>query len=116
MKPHTVWLGALLVSVLMPLVRASNAPNKPHSRQKRLLWLTTDGRLALPPGTSMVITTSISLPFVRYPPEGFYSNISIALPFTSKFSILQEQVKKGTGEAKGSAFHENRSGEYFFIL
>lgn len=58
--------------------------NVPHSRQKRLLWITTDGRLALPPGTRLVITPSLTLPFVRYPPDGFLSNMSISLPFTSK--------------------------------
>jgi len=58
--------------------------NTPHSRQKRLLWITTDGRLALPPGTRLTITPSLSLPFVRYPPDGFLSNMSISLPFTSQ--------------------------------
>jgi len=59
--------------------------DEPHSRQKRLLWITTDGRLALPPGTRLTITPSLSLPFVRYPPDGFLSNMSISLPFTSEF-------------------------------
>jgi len=58
--------------------------DQPHSRQKRLIWVTTDGRLALPPGTELTITPSLSLPFIRYPPEGFLSNMSISLPFTSK--------------------------------
>lgn len=60
----------------------------PHSRQKRLLWITTDGRLALPPGTRLTITPSLSLPFVRYPPDGFLSNMSISLPFTSKWATI----------------------------
>ncbi|XP_001949587.4 uncharacterized protein LOC100160747 [Acyrthosiphon pisum] len=60
----------------------------PHSRQKRLLWITTDGRLALPPGTRLTITPSLSLPFVRYPPDGFLSNMSISLPFTIDFDGL----------------------------
>lgn len=59
---------------------------KAHSRQKRLLWITTDGRLALPPGTRLTITPSLSLPFVRYPPDGFLSNMSISLPFTSQYN------------------------------
>lgn len=57
----------------------------PHSRQKRLLWITTDGRLALPPGTGLSITPSLSLPFVRSPPDGFKSNMAISLPFSSKW-------------------------------
>lgn len=59
--------------------------DKPHSRKKRLIWVTDDGRLALPPGTSLTIAPTIALPFVRYPPDGFFSNLSISLPVTSKF-------------------------------
>ncbi|XP_026479464.1 uncharacterized protein LOC113385849 [Ctenocephalides felis] len=59
-----------------------------HHRQKRLLWVTEDGRLALPPGTALVITPSLGLPFVRYPPDGFHSNLSISLPFTIDFDKL----------------------------
>lgn len=55
-----------------------------HHRQKRLLWITNDGRIALPPGTIMTITPTLALPFVRYPPYGFLSNMTISLPFTSK--------------------------------
>lgn len=57
--------------------------NEPHSRKKRLIWITEDGRLALPPGTSLTISPTLALPFVRYPPDGFFSNISISLPVTS---------------------------------
>lgn len=59
---------------------------EPHSRQKRLIWVTDDGRLALPPGTSLVIAPTLAMPFVRYPPDGFHSNISISLPLTSKLN------------------------------
>ncbi|KAB0803471.1 hypothetical protein PPYR_00441 [Photinus pyralis] len=59
-----------------------------HSRQKRILWITSDGRLALPPGTSLVISPSLSLPFIRYPPDGFLSNLSVSLPFTIDFDKL----------------------------
>ncbi|XP_071455065.1 uncharacterized protein [Hetaerina americana] len=67
---------------------AGGDSGKPHSRQKRLLWLTRDGRLALPPGTTLIISPSLSLPFVRYPPEGFLSNMTISLPFTIEFDKL----------------------------
>ncbi|XP_053675914.1 uncharacterized protein LOC128726149 [Anopheles nili] len=62
--------------------------NEPHSRKKRLIWVTDDGRLALPPGTSLTIAPTIALPFVRYPPTGFLSNISISLPITIDFDKL----------------------------
>src|SRR5690349_10972988 len=57
----------------------------PHSRQKRLIWVTDDGRLALPPGTSLIIAPTLAMPFVRHPPDGFHSNLSISIPLTSKF-------------------------------
>ena len=62
----------------------TGASDIPHSRQKRLIWVTDDGRLALPPGTSLVIAPTLAMPFVRYPPDGFHSNITISLPLTSK--------------------------------
>jgi hypothetical protein len=46
--------------------------NQPHSRQKRLIWITDDGRLALPPGTSLIIAPTLSMPFVR----NFFSNLN----------------------------------------
>lgn len=64
--------------------RHTEASEVPHSRQKRLIWVTDDGRLALPPGTSLVIAPTLAMPFVRYPPDGFHSNITISLPLTSK--------------------------------
>lgn len=59
-----------------------------HSRQKRLIWVTEDGRLALPPGTVLTITPTISLPLVRYPLEGFLSNITMSFPLTIDFDKL----------------------------
>jgi hypothetical protein len=63
-------------------------PNIPHNRQKRLLWITDDGRLALPPGTTLIIAPTLGLPFVRYPPDGFHANISVSLPLTSELSYI----------------------------
>lgn len=69
-------------------IQSESGSNKPHSRQKRLIWITDDGRLALPPGTSLTITPSLALPFVRYPPDGFFSNISVSLPVTRTLNHL----------------------------
>lgn len=74
-------------------VRESEKANEPHSRQKRLIWVTDDGRLALPPGTSLVIAPTLTMPFVRYPPDGFHSNISISIPLTSKFGFYYKRKK-----------------------
>lgn len=66
---------------------AKKKSDEPHSRQKRLLWITDDGRLALPPGTSLTIAPTLALPLVRYPPDGFLSNISVSLPLTCKNNV-----------------------------
>nr|CAD7394979.1 unnamed protein product [Timema cristinae] len=81
MEVRAVWLLAILTA-------CSSTDDRPHSRQKRILWITNDGRLALPPGTALVITPTITMPFVRYPPDGFFSNMSISLPFTINFDKL----------------------------
>jgi hypothetical protein len=64
-----------------------------HSRQKRMIWITDDGRLALPPGTVLMITPSLGLPFVRYPPDGFLANISVSLPVTSKKPVYSTKLR-----------------------
>jgi hypothetical protein len=92
-RVHAAWLTALIATALVP----TGASDKPHSRQKRILWVTNDGRLALPPGTALVITPSLSMPFVRYPPDGFLSNMSISLPFTSTWPLLGD-LNAGTGQ------------------
>lgn len=92
------WLVGLLAAALFQILDSTgeglNPSQKPHSRQKRLLWITTDGRLALPPGTHLTITPSLSLPFVRYPPDGFLSNMSISLPFSSKYQLVKYLIRK----------------------
>ncbi|XP_063366933.1 uncharacterized protein LOC134655402 isoform X1 [Cydia amplana] len=77
---------SIVLAALLPMASPDQGQAKediPHSRQKRILWITNDGRLALPPGTTMTITPSLSMPFVRHPPKGFLSNVSINFPFTS---------------------------------
>lgn len=66
----------------------------PHHRQKRVFWFTNDGRIALPPGTVMTITPTLALPFVRHPPYGFLSNMTISLPFTSESVRVIEPERK----------------------
>ncbi|KAL5292146.1 hypothetical protein ACFFRR_011141 [Megaselia abdita] len=87
------WLCTLgLLLLVLSLVNSESIDrdksNQPHSRKKRLVWITDDGRLALPPGTSMTITPTIAMPLVRYPPEGFFSNVSISFPLTIDFDKL----------------------------
>ncbi|XP_053615122.1 uncharacterized protein LOC128677961 isoform X2 [Plodia interpunctella] len=80
---------AALLPIASPNIQDRLAKeNVPHSRQKRILWITNDGRLALPPGTTMTITPSLSMPFVRHPPKGFLSNMTVSFPFTIDFDKL----------------------------
>lgn len=83
-------LLSIALAALLPMASPDDQlakENIPHSRQKRILWITNDGRLALPPGTTMTITPSLSMPFVRHPPNGFFSNMTVSFPFTSKYSF-----------------------------
>lgn len=66
--------------------------NQPHSRQKRLIWVTDDGRFALPPGTSLTIAPTLGMPLVRYPPDGFHSNLSISIPLTSELYVMERKL------------------------
>lgn len=81
-------LLSIVLATMLPTVSPTSKEDIPHSRQKRILWITNDGRLALPPGTTMVITPSLSMPFVRHPPKGFLSNMTVSFPFTSKYLIF----------------------------
>ncbi|KAH8406792.1 hypothetical protein KR222_003431 [Zaprionus bogoriensis] len=67
---------------------SSAEAHAPHIRKKRLIWITDDGRLALPPGTSLTFTPTIAMPLVRHPPEGFFSNLTISFPVTIDFDKL----------------------------
>ncbi|XP_076392158.1 uncharacterized protein LOC100883660 [Megachile rotundata] len=82
----------------------SEEPSYSHHRQKRLFWITNDGRIALPPGTVMTITPTLALPFVRYPPYGFLSNMTISLPFTIDFDKLGLTDNENPYGALPSAF------------
>ncbi|XP_075980969.1 uncharacterized protein LOC142979739 [Anticarsia gemmatalis] len=84
----SIALAAMLPMASLNRQEGVSKENVPHSRQKRLLWITNDGRLALPPGTTMTITPSLSLPFVRHPPVGFLSNMTMAFPFSIDFDKL----------------------------
>lgn len=82
------FLTCFLFFVKITASETDEDSNKPHSRQKRLIWVTDDGRLALPPGTTLIIAPTLSMPLVRYPPDGFHSNISVSVPLTIDFDKL----------------------------
>lgn len=114
-----VWIVVLLLLGTWAVrhSRADDVTDNTNSRQKRLLWITTDGRLALPPGTELTITPSLSLPFVRHPPDGFMSHMSISLPFTSEPTGLIIELKmsvKNENENTCTAFKKKICLEYDF--
>lgn len=86
-----------------------------HHRQKRLLWITNDGRIALPPGTIMTITPTLALPFVRYPPYGFLSNMTVSLPFTSEYICLSSLVSSLIFVSLSSVIQLRYTHRCFFI-
>lgn len=62
--------------------------NLPHHRAKRFLFLTDEKRIVLPPGTQLVLTPTLALPFLRYPPDGIDANMTISTPFTIGFDAM----------------------------
>ncbi len=56
----------------------------PHHRDKRFIWMSHKKKLILPPGTQLVLTPTLAMPFIRHPPQGLDANLTIATPFTSK--------------------------------
>ena len=64
---------------------------KSHHRQKRFLWMTQEKRLVLPPGTQLVLTPTLAMPLLRYPPSGLDANLTISTPFTrNDFSFIHK--------------------------
>merc|ERR1712223_477083 len=60
----------------------------PHHRTKRFLFLTEEKRLVMPPGSQLVLTPTLALPFLRYPPTGLDANMTISTPFTLNFDKM----------------------------
>ncbi|XP_014477765.1 PREDICTED: uncharacterized protein LOC106746081 [Dinoponera quadriceps] len=101
--------GLLLLLSLAVLKESSSGTtgDSSHHRQKRVFWFTNDGRIALPPGTVMTITPTLALPFVRHPPYGFLSNMTISLPFTIDFDKLGLTDNENPYGALPPAFDRN---------
>ncbi|XP_071535368.1 uncharacterized protein [Panulirus ornatus] len=59
-----------------------------HSRKKRLIFLTSERRLTLPPATVLVLTPTLSLPFGRNLPVGYGASMTISIPFKIDFEQL----------------------------
>lgn len=78
MKPSLIFLFVGLI--LMSSLTLTTAKR----REKRLIWLTEEKRLVLPPGTQLVLTPTLAMPLLRYPPTGIDANITISTPFTSE--------------------------------
>jgi len=60
----------------------------PHHRDKRFAFLTDEKRFVMPPGSQLVLTPTLALPVIRYPPTGLDSNMTISTPFTLKFDAM----------------------------
>jgi len=60
----------------------------PHHREKRFLFFTDEKRIVMPPGSQLVLTPTLALPFIRYPPDGLDANMTISTPFTISFDNM----------------------------
>jgi len=60
----------------------------PHHREKRFLFMTDEKRIVMPPGSQLVLTPTLALPFLRYPPDGLDANMTISTPFTLSFDKM----------------------------
>ena len=99
-----MWLRLLIISLwtCSSLTSKSSSKeedtiSKSHHRQKRFLWMTQEKRLVLPPGTQLVLTPTLAMPLLRYPPSGLDANLTISTPFTrndflSKTKIVSDKV------------------------
>ncbi|XP_068212344.1 uncharacterized protein [Palaemon carinicauda] len=62
--------------------------NTPHSRKKRLIFITSERRLTLPPETLLVLTPTLSIPVARNLPTGYHASMTISIPFKIAFDDL----------------------------
>lgn len=60
----------------------------PHHREKRFLFMTNEKRIVMPPGSQLVLTPTLAMPFIRHPPEGLDANMTISTPFTISFDAM----------------------------
>jgi len=60
----------------------------PYHREKRFVFLTDEKRFVMPPGSQLVLTPTLALPVLRYPPTGLDTNMTISTPFTIKFDAM----------------------------
>lgn len=59
-----------------------------HHRNKRFIWMTHEKRLVWPPGTQLVLTPTLAMPLMRYPPHGIDANFTLSTPFTINFDAM----------------------------
>ena len=85
-----MWLLRLLIISLWTCSSlTSKSKEDDKSRQKRFLWMTQEKRLVLPPGTQLVLTPTLAMPLLRYPPSGLDANLTISTPFTRKNTLFE---------------------------
>lgn len=68
-------------------------PARSHSRVKRVIYLTSERRLTLPPETVLVLTPTLSLPFARNLPTGYGASMTISIPFKSKAYVTTTHMR-----------------------
>lgn len=90
-----LWLHILAV-IICGSTNLSDAENEEISnhhqfskhRSKRFIWMTHEKRLVWPPGTQLVLTPTLAMPLMRYPPHGIDANFTLSTPFTINFDAM----------------------------
>ena len=94
-----MWLRLLIISLwtcssLTSKSKEEDTISKSHHRQKRFLWMTQEKRLVLPPGTQLVLTPTLAMPLLRYPPSGLDANLTISTPFTRNDFLSKTKIQQ----------------------
>lgn len=55
--------------------------------------MTEEKRMVLPPGTRLVLTPTLAMPLLRYPPDGIDANLTISTPYTSIVKLYMYSIQ-----------------------
>ncbi|XP_066945033.1 uncharacterized protein [Macrobrachium rosenbergii] len=84
----TLVLLLMADALVSAMSNCTSDANTPHSRKKRLIFITSERRLTLPPETLLVLTPTLSIPVARNLPTGYHASMTISIPFKIAFDDL----------------------------
>ncbi|KAJ8927537.1 hypothetical protein NQ314_019982 [Rhamnusium bicolor] len=90
----------LIIILLNIMITPCLPKEEVKSRQKRILWVTQDGRLALPPGTTLVISPSLSMPFLKIFVSVDFNKLGLT-DNENPYGVLPPLLARSMGRAAG---------------